>query len=72
VTGRGIRQSRQRLLKCRLSRSDGRGQGRQQPTSEARGPLTARRRGGYPRLKLVLTQPAARVRFDGGNSKRSF
>jgi hypothetical protein len=69
VTGRVTRQSRQRLLKCRLSRSDDRGQGRRQPASAARGPLTAGRRGGYPLLTPVLIQPATRVRSDGGNSK---
>ena len=68
MTGRVMRQSRQRLLKCPLSRSDGHGQGRRQPASSASALLTARRRGGYPILTLVLTQPATRVRFDGGNS----
>jgi hypothetical protein len=60
--------SRERLLKCLFSRSDGRGQGRRQPAREARGPLTAGRRGGYPLLTPVLTQPATRVRFERGNS----
>jgi hypothetical protein len=36
MTGRGTRQSRQRLPKCRLSRSDGRGQGRRKPARVAR------------------------------------
>lgn len=69
MTGRVTRQSRQRPLKCPLSRSDGRGQGRRKPASSPSAPLTARRRGGYPILTLVLTQPATRVRFDGGNSR---
>ena len=68
MTGRVPRQSRQRLLKCSLSRSHGRRQGRRQPASFASAPLTAGRRGGYPLLTPVLTQPATRVRFDGGNS----
>ena len=68
MTGRGTRRAHQRLPKCRLSRSDGRGQGRRKPARVARGTLTACRRGGYPILALGLTQPAARVRFNGGNS----
>src|SRR6516162_1001283 len=30
--------------------------------------LDGGRRGGYPLFRLVLLQPATRVRFDGGNS----
>jgi hypothetical protein len=67
MTGRVTRQSRQRPPNCRLSRSDGRSQGRRQP-ARTRVPLTARRRGGYPLFRLVLIQPPTRVRFDGGNS----
>jgi hypothetical protein len=70
MTGRGTRQSRQRPLNCRLSRSDGRSQGRRQP-ARTRAPLTACRRGGYPLFRLVLIQPANRVRFDGGNSSHT-
>ncbi len=66
MTGRDTGQSRQRLPKCRLSRSDDRSQGRRQPARAAREPLTAGRRKGYAILTLVPTQPANRVRFDGG------
>ena len=69
MTGRGTRQSRQRPPRRRLSRSDGRSQGRRTPTRAARAPLTACRRGGYPLFRSVLIQPATRVRFDGGNSR---
>ena len=68
MTGRATRQSRQRPPNCRLSRRDGRSQGRRKPTRAARAPLTACRRGGYPISRLVLIQPATRVRFDRGNS----
>jgi len=68
MTGRVIRQSRQRPPNCRLGRSDGRSQGRRQSTRAARAPLTAHRRGGHPIFTLVLIQPAIRVRFAGGNS----
>jgi hypothetical protein len=67
MTGRVTRQSRQRPPNCRLTRSDGRSQGRHQ-LARRRAPLTARRRGGYPLSRLVLIPPATRVRFDGGNS----
>ena len=57
MTGRVAGQSRQRLLKCRLSRSDGRGRGRRQPASEARGPCVPSMfdswRGESPRANLM-------------------
>ena len=69
MIGRVRRQSRQRPPNCCLRRSDGRSQRRREPAPK-RAPLTARRRGGYPILRLVLIQPVNRVRFDRGNSNQ--
>ena len=63
------------LREIRTLRSEGAGGGRLPPATrwaESRDSplsrLTACRREGYPLFRLVLTQPATRVRFDGGNS----
>jgi len=57
MTGRGTRQSHQRLPKCRLSRSDGRGQGRRKPARVARGTCVPSMfdgwRGESPRTNLM-------------------
>lgn len=68
MTGCFTQQSQPRLLSCRRSRSDGRGQGRRKPARAAREPLTARRREGYSLYLLVPIQPATAVRFHRGNS----
>ena len=47
MTGRQVRQSRQRLLNRLTSRSAGRSQGRRKPARAAREPLTACPRTGY-------------------------
>ena len=57
MTGRVTRQSRQRPPKRRLSRSDGRSQGRRKPTRAARAPCVSSMfdswRGESPRTNLM-------------------
>src|SRR5690242_16744620 len=69
MTGGSTQQSQMRLPNCLTSRSEGRGQGRPQPALEVRESLGVRRSEGYSCDRLGLIQLAARVRFDGGNSR---
>jgi hypothetical protein len=61
-------QSQSRLLNRPSNRSDGRSQVRRQPALPGLAPLTVRPSEGYSFARLLLIQPAIRVRFDRGNS----
>jgi hypothetical protein len=69
VTGGSTQQSQMRLPNCLTSRSEGRSQGRPQPAFIVRESLRACRSEGSSCDRSGLIQLAARVRFDGGNSR---